>query len=397
MSDDKPLKPDDICPQPVRRHMGVTIPLAPELIPTSVWCCPDPDTADAVLGGQESGYVYQRDGHPNSDWLAEKLCALHGAASGVVTASGMAALALALVWQTQPGDRVLVSMHVYGKTLQLLYTEGRRWGVETELFDPLDMERAASLLERPVRLMVLETVSNPCLRVPDIRRWSDYVHEAGGTLLVDNTFATPVLCRPLEWGADLVMESVSKLINGHSDVMLGFLGGAEEVGQEITRLCSLWGWTASPWDCWLALRGLASLHVRVERACQNALEVARWLLTHPKVKTVYYPGLPQHPDHDVARQQLGGRFGSMVTFELWGGRSGAAAFIRAAAPRIPFCPSLGEISTTLSHPESTSHRGLSGAQRAALGVTGGTLRLSCGIESLEYIIASLKTALDAVA
>lgn len=390
------VQPDDVCPRPIRRAAGPTFALAPELIASSVWSCPDPDTADELLGGQRAGYVYQRDGHPNADWLAEKLCALHRVEAGSVTASGMAALALAMVSQAQPGDRILISMHVYGKTLQLLYSEGRRWGLETELFDPTSLAEAERLVARPVKLMVLETLSNPRLRIPDISRWAELVHGVGGRLLVDNTFATPVLCRPAEWGADLVVESLSKLINGHSDVILGFLGGRDETFQDALQLRSTWGWTASPWDCWLALRGMASLHLRVERASENALEIARWLVRHPKIKSVDYPGLPHHPDHALAQRLLSGRFGSIVTFELWGGRPAATRLIRVAAESLPFCPSLGEVSTTLSHPESTSHRGLSGAQRAALGVTGGTIRLSCGIESADFIQSALSSALAAV-
>jgi cystathionine beta-lyase/cystathionine gamma-synthase len=386
-------RPDDICPRPDEPVVSQTQPLAPAIYPTSVWRCASPDEADKLLGGGATGYVYQRDGHPNADMLAAKCRQLHGASSAAITSSGMAALALALLSQTKPGDRILVSRLVYGKTLQLLDVEGRRWGLNPEQFDPTDPASCRQALTGSAVLVVVETISNPCLRVVDLRFMAQAAQDLGAKLLVDNTFATPILCRPLEWGADLVMESITKMMNGHSDVMLGTLIGREDSWQQVPRVLSTWGLTSSPWDCWLSLRGLASLHLRMHRACENALHVARLLACHNAIRRVDYPGLESHPDHDLAARQLGGLFGSIVTFELQGGRAAADAFI-AAATQIPFCPSLGEISTTLSHPESTSHRALSPAARAELGVTGGTIRLSCGVESAEFIEQSLRKALD---
>jgi cystathionine beta-lyase/cystathionine gamma-synthase len=381
--------PDDLCPQPPRPVVSETQPLAPAIYPTSVWICADPEQADALLDGEQEGYVYQRDRHPNADALADKCRALHAADAAVVTSSGMAALSLALLAQTEPGDRILVSRIVYGRTLQLLDVEARRWGVAAELFDPLDARSCDQAFSRPAKLVVVETISNPMLRVPDLADLARRAHDSDGLLLVDNTFATPVLCRPLEFGADLVMESITKMMNGHSDVMLGLLAGTQRVWSRVPPLLVTWGFSSSPWDCWLALRGLATLPLRIRRASDNALQAARWLDSHPAVEHVHYPGLPQHPDHGRAAGQLDRGFGSIVTFALSGGREAARRFIQAVAPQIPFCPSLGEISTTLSHPASTSHRALTAAQRAALGVVDGTIRLSCGVESPEFIVQAL--------
>jgi cystathionine beta-lyase/cystathionine gamma-synthase len=197
----------------------------------------------------------------------------------------------------------------------------------------------------------------------------------------------------LDWGADLVLESVTKIINGHSDVTLGLLAGRSEFWDRVPSAAATWGLVSSPFDCWLALRGMASLALRCERACENARKSAEFLAAQPQVERVDYPGLPGHPDHALASQQFGGRFGWMVAFHLRGGRAAADALIDAARD-IPFCPSLGEISTTLSHPESTSHRGLSPQERANLGISGGTIRLSVGCESSEFILKALERGLS---
>ena len=230
----------------------------------------------------------------------------------------------------------------------------------------------------------------------DIAGLAEIAHSRGVTLLIDNTFASPILCRPLEFGADLVMESLTKTMNGHSDVILGLLCGREAAFERVPAVLSAWGLSSSPFDCWLAERGLATAHLRIERACENALAAAEFLQTQKKqVDRVHYPGRPLHPQHALARKQFGSRFGTIVSFNLAGGRPAADAFI-AAAQQIPFCPSLGELSTTLSHPETTSHRGMTADQRAALGITGGTIRLSVGTESSEFVQAALRQGLDAV-
>jgi cystathionine beta-lyase/cystathionine gamma-synthase len=239
-----------------------------------------------------------------------------------------------------------------------------------------------------------ETIANPLLEVGDVAALSEIAHQAKAALLIDNTFASPIVCRPLALGADLVMESLTKVLNGHSDVMLGFLGGREAMWERVPQVISTWGLASSPFDCWLAQRGLVTAHLRVERACHNALAAAEFLKSQaPRVAAVHYPGLTNHPHHAVAQRQFGGLFGTIVTFDLAGGRSAADAFI-ARANQIPFCPSLGEVSTTLSHPETTSHRGLTTEQRSALGITGGTIRLSVGTESIDFIRDALNEGLS---
>jgi cystathionine beta-lyase/cystathionine gamma-synthase len=386
---------DDVCARPNQLGAGKTEPLATPLYATSVWRCESIEQADRLLGGGEVGYIYQRDGHPNADLLAARCCELHGAERGIVAPSGMAALAVALLSQVDPGDRVLLSRQMYGKTLQLFQHEGRRWGLDVQLFDPTAPESCEESLAGKPRLVLVETISNPNLRVVNLGWLAELCRGQGARLLVDNTFATPLLVSPLERGASLVMESLTKMMNGHSDVVLGYLGGEASCWERVAGVQSTWGYSSSPWDCWLAARGLATMHLRVDRACSNARRAAEFLAGHPGVERVDYPGLASHPDHVLAEEQFGGRFGSIVTFHLRGGRSAAQQFLDRAQS-IPLAPSLGEISTTVSHPESTSHRGLSPGERAWLGIGPGTLRLSCGIESSDGMLEVLSAGCGAV-
>jgi len=385
-------QPDDVCPRPDRPVAHATQPLAPAIYPTSVWICNDTTQAEQLLGGQSEGYVYQRDGHPNADALAAKIRQLHRAEQALITSSGMAALSAAILSQLAPGDHIVLSKQLYGRSLLLLTQEFPRLGVMATKVDTGDLEATRRAWTPRTKLLVVETIANPCLQVADLTALAELAHQHQARLLVDNTFATPVLCRPLEVGADLVMESASKMMNGHSDVMLGVLCGRTSDWQRVPVVAAAWGLASSPFDAWLTLRGLTTLHLRVDRACSTAQRVAEFLASHPRVEHVDYPGLLSHPQHDLAARQFGGRYGSIVTFRLAGGRPAADALI-AAAHRIPFCPSLGEACTTLSHPESTSHRSLTPPERLALGVTGGTIRLSVGIESPEFVLESLAEAL----
>ncbi|HEY2147896.1 MAG TPA: aminotransferase class I/II-fold pyridoxal phosphate-dependent enzyme [Pirellulales bacterium] len=386
-------RPDDICPAPAAVSKQPTEPLVAPIFASSVYICGDPLQAEAMLAGKIPGHVYRRDGHPNAEILAEKCRQLHGAPRAAITASGMAATALALVSQCRQGDHVVLSNQMYGRSLLLLSDEAERLGIAATVVDTCDLGGTTAAFRPNTKLLVVETITNPLLRVSDIRSLAEIAHRRGALLLVDNTFASPVLCRPLEFGADLVLESLTKIMNGHSDVMLGALCGREENWQRVPNVLSTWGWSAAPWDCWLATRGIGTLHLRVERASQNALAAARFLAQQATVDVVHYPGLETHPNHALAERQFGGRFGSMVSFTLGGGTTAAERFIKSAK-QIPFCPSLGELSTTLTHPESTSHRAMTPAARNALGIKGGTIRLSVGTESIEFVISALSEGLS---
>lgn len=389
------IPPDDLCPRPDRLPKQPTEPLTPAIHLSAVYRCDDPRQADNLLAGTLPGYVYSRDGHPNADLLSEKCRLLHDADRAAICATGMGALAAALLSLLEQGDHLVISNQLYGRSLTLFTSEAARLGIATTVVDTSDLTATEAACTPRTRLMVAETITNPLLRVSNVEALADIAHRRGARLLIDNTFAGPILCRPLASGADMVMESLTKSMNGHSDVNLGLLCGGESVWQRVPLVLSAWGLAASPFDCWLASRGLGTFALRCARACDNALAAARFIAEQPSVEAVYYPGLPRHPDHQLAQRQFDGRFGSMISFTLSGGTAAAERFI-AAARDIPFSPSLGDLSTTLSHPESTSHRGLTPEARKALGILGGTIRLSVGIESPEAIVQSLRTGFAAV-
>ncbi len=390
------MKPDDLCPQPDRVEAGSTEPLVPAIYPAAVYRCDDPAQANAMLGGELPGYVYRRDGHPNADILAEKCRQLHGAERAAICGSGMSALAAVFLAHLATGDHVVVSDALYGRSVQLFTKEAQRLGIDSTIVDVCTIAALqAALRPQKTKLVVLETISNPLLRVADISAVAQATHAAGARLLVDNTFASPAICRPLELGADWVMESLTKIINGHSDVLLGLVCGQSANWDRMDFAISCWGLNSNPFDCWLTARGLGTMALRVERSSDNALAAAKLLVNELPEGAVHYPGLPEHPDHPLAVRQFTGRFGSIVTFTLPGGTPAATKFIQHAS-RIPFSPSLGDLSTTLSHPESTSHRGLTPAERERLGIYGGTIRLSVGIESAEWVCESLQEGLSAL-
>lgn len=383
---------DDICARYEQPPPSGTQPASPPIYLASVYQCESIEQADAILGGTAPGYVYLRDGQPNADYLAERCRRLHGAAAATVTGSGMAALSLACLATLKPGDHVVYSKFLYGKTAALLTTQFQPWGVASTAVDITDLAAVRASMTSKTRLVLAETIANPLLQVADLAALAEIAHAGGARLLIDNTFATPLVCRPHEFGADWVMESLTKMMNGHADVTLGLLTAREAPEKPLAALSSIWGVTPGAFDCWLADRGLVTMHLRVGRAGQNAQSAAEFLAASPAVAKVFYPGLPSDPGHELARRQFGGRFGTMVAFELRGGREAARRFI-SRARRIPFCPSLGDASTTLSHPVSTSHRSFSAAQLAELGITDGTIRLSVGVESGEFVREILEEGL----
>ena len=385
-----PADPRTTCARPAISLRSATPPLAPPIQLSSVFEFADLAQVDAIYGGAESGFIYARDGHPNAAQLAEKIARIEGGEAAVICASGMAAESAIFLAHLKAGDRVAISAGLYGRTTTLVAGELARFGVGHDLFDATDPESLRAILTPETRIVFTETLSNPLLRLADIAGLAAVSHEHGAVLAIDHTFA-PLLCQPLALGADVVTHSVTKSIGGHSDVTLGALVGRSDWIKRTAHVASTFGLTGNPFDSWLALRGMATLAVRTERACANALDLARRLEAHPAVERVHYPGLPSHPDHALAAQILRGGFGAIVSFDV-GGREQADRLIQRLR-HIPYAPSLGDVSTSLSHPTTTSHRSQTPEQWALQGITTGLIRLSVGIEAVDDLWADLNNAL----
>ncbi len=380
-------------PRTTPSALGPSTPLTSPLYPSAVYTLPDLDALDRILDAKEAGFIYARDAHPNAKRLAAKLAELEGARWALTTSSGMAAISALILANVEHGQRVVASNRLYGRTTQLFLQELPRLGVQTTLVDIGDLNEVKAALQTPARLLFVETISNPLLRVADLPALIQLAHDANCSLVVDNTFATPVLVRPLDLGADFVMESVTKMIGGHSDVTLGMLCGNNEKQAELSQVSSIWGFSSSPFDCWLAERGLETLPLRMKTASTNAADLADWLSQQSAVRRVIYPGRPDHPDHGLAARLLHGGFGNMLCFDLAGGREAVNCFMRQASG-IPFSPSLGHTTTTCSHPASTSHRYVDAAEKERQGITEGLVRLSVGVEDLALIQSEMAKGLS---
>jgi cystathionine beta-lyase/cystathionine gamma-synthase len=389
-----PDHPDDAttCARPPAPKPSASRPVSPPLILSTVYEVDDLAMVDDLYEGRASGYIYARDAHPNAAQLAAKVAALEGAEAALVCASGMAAESALMLGMLDAGDHVALSEGLYGRTLVLVGKELARFGVESSYFDASRPETLRAALRPRTRLAFVETISNPTMRVADIAGVAEVAHSADIPLAVDHTFA-PLLCRPLALGADVVIHSATKLIGGHSDVTLGLIAARKPLIDRLAHLASTFGLTGNPFDSWLALRGLSTLALRVRRTSETALELARRLADHPAVSVVNYPGLPTHPDHAIASRLFPDGFGAMMSLDV-GSRDHADAFIRALE-HIPYAPSLGDVSTTLSHPTTTSHRFQTPEQWAKAGITPGLIRLSVGLEDVEDLWRDLSTALSA--
>jgi cystathionine beta-lyase/cystathionine gamma-synthase len=365
--------------------------LAPDLTLASVFQLRDLDHLEALYAGAEEGFIYARDGHPNAKRLADRLAEIEGAEAGLVVGSGMAAVAALFLSLLKPGDRVVSAREIYGKTRALLNDWLGRMGVVSTFIDATDIGAVgAALADRP-RILWLESLSNPLCRAARLDRIAPLARQSGTLIAIDATFAPPPIMRPLQLGADIVVHSLTKMLSGHGDVTMGALCGSRELISTIQPVTSTFGMHASAFDCWLTERGLETLELRARMASTNAQQVARWLTEQAGVAAVHYPGLSTHPDAEWL-QSVGALSGSMLSFDLPGGRDAANRFLRELK-RTPFCPSLGDVRTTVSHPWLTSHRALSEAERRDLGITPGTIRVSVGIEPADETIADFAGAL----
>ncbi|WP_068244459.1 trans-sulfuration enzyme family protein [Tritonibacter horizontis] len=370
-------------------------PVVTPLSPSVVYASETPDALDDQYEGRVHGYTYSREGHPNADVIARRLDDMEGATGGVVTGSGMAAVSAVLLGLLKTGDHVIGGDQLYGRSLRLMKEDLPRLGIETSLANPGDVAAMRAAIRPETRMILVEAVSNPTLAVADIAGIAALCREHDLLMVVDNTFTTPRAFRPFEHGADIVIHSVTKLLAGHSDVMLGYVVAKDPALNDRMRVfCVTTGMTGSPFDCWLAERGLLSFDLRFDRAEATAARLADCLAALPGVKRVIYPNRTDHPDHARAADLLQGRGCNMVSFELNGGRDAANAFTRAAEG-LSFAPTLGDVGTTLSHPASSSHRALTADHRARLGLHEGFFRVSVGLEDPDALCAIFVQAVAA--
>ncbi|MFF3839924.1 trans-sulfuration enzyme family protein [Streptomyces sp. NPDC001930] len=368
-------------------------PLSVPLVQSSAFAFESAAELADAMAGPDGAYVYSRRGNPTVRALEQTLAGLEGGAGAIAFASGMGAVSGVLLALLRPGDRVVAQRCLYGGTHAVLADLAERYGIEVVRIsgdDPAEFEAAAT--HPATRLLVLETLANPTGRVPDLRGLLAAARALGVVGLVDNSLASPVLCRPLEHGADIVVHSTTKYLSGHSDV----LGGAavfadDELRRRIWPRTVELGACADPFAAWLTLRGIPTLPLRMREHCANAAVLAERLAGHPGVPAVHYPGLPGHPSYERARKVLDGG-GGLLSFELTGGREAGRAFIeRVRVARLAL--SLGGVETLVTHPASTSHRELDGAALEAAGIAPGLVRMSVGIEDVEDLWADVEQAL----
>jgi cystathionine gamma-lyase len=364
---------------------------------------PDPATGAVVVPihlattfaqespGRHQGFEYSRSGNPTRGNLEECLASLEGAAHGLAFASGLAATT-AVMLLLDPGDHVVFTEDVYGGTFRLFDKVFRRYGLSFTAVDPTDPDTVAAAMNDRTRLVWLESPTNPLLRIVDLDAVSELVHGAGALVAVDSTFASPVLQRPLELGADLVVHSSTKYLGGHSDVLGGaVLTSDDSLAERLRFHQNAVGAVPSPFDCWLLLRGLKTLQLRVHRQCENALTIARWLEGQDAVVQVYYPGLESNPGHALARRQMGGYFGGMVSFEVSSGEAARSFLERLRV--FTLAESLGAVESLAESPAMMTHASIPEEIRTHVGVSDGLLRLSVGIEDVDDLMADLEQAL----
>ena len=350
--------------------------------------------AAARFQGSEPGNIYSRFTNPTVTAFQERLAAMEGAESCVATSSGMSAILATAMAFLKSGDHVVSSSGVFGATVQLFSTVLSKFGVETAYVDGTALANWKAALRPNTRFLYVETPSNPLTEVFDIRALADLAHSAGALLVVDNCFCSPALQRPIDLGADLVVHSATKYLDGQGRVLGGAIVGRRELVMDgIYAFLRTAGPSLSPFNAWVLLKGLETLRIRMEAQSRNALELARWLEAHPRIAKVYYPGLPSHPQHELAarQQRLGG---AVVSFEVKGGREDAWKVVDATS-MISITANLGDTKTTITHPATTTHGRISPEARARAGITESLLRIAVGLESARDIRADLERGLGA--
>lgn len=378
--------------QPDRATRAVSQPV----VPAVAYAFPDAETAAAVVAGKMDGTYYGRYGNPTTRSLEEKIAYMERGEDAIGLSSGMAAISSALLAFLQHGDHVVVTKDIYGGTYNFITQMGPRFGIQHDFADCCSVKALEAAIRPNTKAIYVETPSNPLLTVLDLRGIAAVAKSRGIPLIVDNTFMTPYLQRPLELGADVVVHSATKYLNGHGDVVAGFVVGTSQVIDFIRkRISGDLGQNLNAWEAFLILRGLKTLGLRVRTHCENARQVAEFLQSHPRVRALHYPGLPSHPQHELAKLQMDG-MGGIVSFEVEGGIQEAQTFMNALKlAMISF--SLGDPETLVQHPATMTHFSVPKNERLRFGITDGLIRLSVGLEDPSDIIADLRQAFESLA
>lgn len=362
---------------------------------TSTFAFRNADHGAALFAGNEEGYIYTRIGNPTIGALEAAVAELEGGFGGVATSSGMGAVCTVYLALLNAGDHMVSTASVYGPSRGLMEKDFSRFGVQSTYVDTCDLEQVKQALRPNTKLVYLESPANPTMQVTDIAAVAKIAHDHGCLVVVDNSFASPYLQKPLELGADVVLHSVTKFINGHADVVGGVIvANHPDIYQRLRKAMINSGCNMDPHQAFLVIRGLKTLGIRIERAQANAMQIACWLEQQPEISRVRYIGLKSHPQHQLAARQMKG-FGSMISFELKGGMD-AGRILMDHVRLATLAVSLGGVETLIEHPASMTHASLSPAARREAGFSDGLVRYSVGIEDVEDLIADLRQALNAV-
>ncbi|MEC8293159.1 MAG: methionine gamma-lyase [Pseudomonadota bacterium] len=367
--------------------------LTPPLHLTSTFAFETAEAGGEMFAGDRAGHIYSRISNPTCDLLEKRIATLEGAEAGLALASGMGAITAALWTLLSPGDEVIVDKTLYGCTFAFMQHGLTKFGVTITHCDLTDPDNLVDAISDNTRVVYFETPANPNMRLVDIEAVSTIAHEQGATVIVDNTYATPYLTRPIEKGADLVLHSATKYLGGHGDVVAGLMVGSAELIQEVrlVGMKDMTGAVMSPFNAMLILRGLKTLALRMDRHCSNADVVADWLEAQPEVQKVYYPGLESYEQHDLAKRQMD-QPGAMIAFELAGGLEAGRSMMNRLE-MIQRAVSLGDAETLIQHPASMTHSTYTPEERAEHGISDGLIRLSVGLEEVADILADLDQAL----
>ena len=362
---------------------------------TSTFAFPTAADGAARFSGKQSGYIYSRLGNPTVNALEESLAALEGGFAGVATATGMAAVSSVYISFLSQGDHVVAANCLYGPSRVILENELTRYGVETTFVDSSELLNIKKAIRPATKMIFVESPMNPSMKITDLAGAAAIAKKHGVLLVVDNTFASPYLQRPIEFGADIVINSLTKFINGHSDVIGGMVvTKTEQHYKRVKKIVTLFGGTMDPHQAWLILRGLRTLPLRVEKAQENAMKLAAFLKSHPKVTWVSYPGLPDHPQHKTAKRQMDG-FGSMISFGVQDGLQGGITLMNSVR-LITLAVSLGGVESLIEHPASMTHASIGREERQEAGIVDELVRFSVGCEDFEDLREDLDQALSLI-